>query len=306
MFFPIKADLDLQKIPIVSILICLLCVGVFLAQQSSHKEMASEITNFCNKNQDLSFKLALDSMYGKSGDYSCETLLYSFFEKGDPQKKINGLIKNSKQLSGFSKADSKSYVKNIIDEKIFHFELLKISDLTTEMLYYPESYDLGDMFRSSIAHADWSHLIGNLIFFFAFAATVELMLGFGQYFLLLALLAIGTGLSYSLVSIGNPEALPTLGLSGVVMGMIGVFAYLMPRVNIKCFIWIIIFVRFIRIPAWILAGWYIGWDIYGVFSSSETSNINFVAHLSGAFIGALFGLVFLRKEKKAFARDGEF
>ena len=306
MFFPIKADLDLQKIPFFSIIICILCVAIYVAQEASYKETTSEITKFCNENQDLSFKLALKSMYGGSENSACESLFYSFFEKGDAQSKIDVLIDESKKLAGFSKTDSKNYVKNIIDNKVWAFNLLRLSDLTTEMLYYPDSYDLGDMFRSSIAHADWSHLIGNLIFFFAFAATVELMLGVGRYFLLLAFLAIGTGLSYSLVSLGNPDALPTLGLSGVVMGMIGVFAYLMPKVNIKCFIWIIIFVRVIRIPAWILATWYIGWDLYGVFSSSDTSNTNFVAHISGAFIGALFGIVFLRKEKKAFARDGEY
>jgi membrane associated rhomboid family serine protease len=48
------------------------------------------------------------------------------------------------------------------------------------------------MLSAAVAHASWSHLIGNLIFFFAFAATIEILLGPLLYIGVLVILALGT------------------------------------------------------------------------------------------------------------------
>jgi len=39
----------------------------------------------------------------------------------------------------------------------------------------------------------------------------------------------------------------------------------------------------------LLAAWYIGWDIYEMNQLDNKSLINYVAHVSGAGIGAAFG-----------------
>jgi membrane associated rhomboid family serine protease len=155
------------------------------------------------------------------------------------------------------------------------------------------------MITAAFAHGSWDHLLGNLFFFFAFAASVEMILGMLSYVLIFATLAVGTHLSYSLAMMNVNDALPTLGLSGVVMGMIGVFVYLMPKINIRCFFWFFVIFRIVKAPAWLLAAWYVSWDIYALYFSEDQSAINFIAHLSGATIGFGLGLIFLveRKEK---------
>lgn len=170
-------------------------------------------------------------------------------------------------------------------------------------MYEPDSFKLKNMITAAFAHGSWSHVIGNLFFFFAFAAAVELALGIVAYTLIFLALAIGTHLAYSYSLYGVADALPTLGLSGVVMGMIGLFAYLMPTVKIRCFWWFIVFVRIFRVPAWILAAWYIGWDIYDLKHAGNHSGINFIAHVSGAGIGFSLGLLFFRKRRSKIQQE---
>jgi len=66
----------------------------------------------------------------------------------------------------------------------------------------------------------------------------------------------------------------TLGLSGVVMGMMGLFAYLL--------------------PGWILAVWYIGGDMFQLFSSDDHGAINVLAHVAGGISGFFYGFFFLK------------
>ncbi len=87
----------------------------------------------------------------------------------------------------------------------------------------------------------------------------------------------------------------TLGLSGVVMGMMGLFAYLLPKGKIRCYYWVVIFFGSVAIPAWALALWYIGGDIYTLFANTNHGVVNVMAHVTGGIAGYLFGIIFLQK-----------
>jgi len=62
-------------------------------------------------------------------------------------------------------------------------------------------------------------------------------------------------------------------------------------------------VRILRIPAWMLAAWYVGWDIYDLNHSANQSNINFIAHVSGAGTGFVLGLFFFRRRRTEIHRE---
>ena len=86
----------------------------------------------------------------------------------------------------------------------------------------------------------------------------------------------------------------TLGLSGVVMGMMGAFAYLLPSGKIRCYYWFVVIFGSIAIPAWAIAIWYIGGDIYKLFTAESHGVVNVMAHVTGGVAGYLFGVIFLR------------
>lgn len=300
-FFPYRAEVELLKLPILTILTIIICIITLYMQESSAQNTQRLVTNFCEQNDDVSFRMNLKKVTGQSSQYACEELLYMRLFDAEADAKFERMIVESDTVAGFSSSDSDQYLRDFFSERFYSFDNLQTSDLTANIAYYPNKISIARMFSATIAHADWSHLIGNLFFFFAFAATVEAVIGSGRFLMLYAVLAVGTALLYSLFTMADGQPAPTIGLSGVVSGMIGAFAYLMPKVHIKCFFWFLVFIRFFSIPAWILAVWFFGWDLYGQMTMSETSNVNFIAHLSGAVIGFFFAALFLRKIKEEVA-----
>ena len=155
------------------------------------------------------------------------------------------------------------------------------------------------MVSAVFAHAGFWHLLGNLVFFMAFAPALEILVGSSpRHIGLMLFVALVTGISYSLWTVINAaEPVPTLGFSGVVMGVIGLSAYLMPQARIRVFCWLLIWKIFF-VPAWILAVIYIGLDAWHMFSSQDFGGINLVAHVSGGLAGYAYGFLWLKDRKQ--------
>ena len=92
--------------------------------------------------------------------------------------------------------------------------------------------------------------------------------------------------------------MPSLGLSGVVMGMMGMFAYLMPHARIRVFFWFFTIIKIFFIPAWILALWYIGMDTLDMLFSDDYGGTNLIAHVSGGFGGYILGYILLKDQRE--------
>ncbi len=155
------------------------------------------------------------------------------------------------------------------------------------------------MVSSSLAHGNWFHLFGNLIFFMAFTPALEVLVGHRWRFVsILFFISIVTGISYSLSVTGSQSPLPGLGLSGIVMGMIGLSAFLMPRAKIRVFCWYIVFWKVFYVPAWILAVAYIGYDFCILLIADDFHGINIIAHVSGGLAGYIYGFLWLKPRRE--------
>lgn len=172
--------------------------------------------------------------------------------------------------------------------------------ITPSLLYYPQSWNPITMLTSSIAHSGPLHLVGNLVFFLAFAPALEILVGSRlRYLSIMLFISFVVGVSYSISTvIGMGESLPTLGLSGIVMGMIGLSAYLMPKARIKVFWWFFVFWKTFLVRAWVLAVIYIGFDVWEMFAAENYYGINVVAHVAGGFAGYLYGYLWLKERRE--------
>lgn len=314
LFFPFRVDLNFNRLPLLTILICLIAIYTFIQQGVSSKNIETATAKFCELQLDRTFWFVirkvsmLDHQNTTKGNnkkineiykMECSDVFYNIHTSKYPNSVIDEYIRRLDVEAIRGDAIDIIYIRGMLDEKYREFRLGDVeNDLTAQLMYEPHSYNLVNMITAAFAHASWDHLLGNLFFFFAFAASIEMILGILRYVLIFGSLAIGTHLSYSLAMMNINEALPTLGLSGVVMGMIGVFVYLMPKINIRCFLWFFVLFRIVKAPAWLLAAWYVSWDLYALYFSEDQSAINFIAHLSGATIGFGLGLIFLVERKE--------
>jgi membrane associated rhomboid family serine protease len=104
-------------------------------------------------------------------------------------------------------------------------------------------------------------------------------------------MAIVTSVAYS-HSVSADAALPSIGLSGVAMGMMALLTTMLPRARIWCFFWFLFWFRRFRLPVLVIASWHIGWNIYELSHNDPLSHINYMAHVSGAATGVALGIFY--------------
>jgi len=153
------------------------------------------------------------------------------------------------------------------------------------LAFHPDQLDPLKMFTSVFTHADFWHLVGNLFFFYCFARTLEAELSFVGYLLAFMVFVLITNLAFAATA---PLPIPTLGLSGVVWGFMGIFLLRYPRENIECWV---LFLGKVNVPAALFILCFLAFDIIA-FRSSAALGVNYAAHFSGFIAGALFKLLF--------------
>jgi len=286
---PYNTHLRFTQFPWVTFLIIVLCLVIFLLQMTNEHKIERLVYEYCKDIRSVqSNNKRLDIL--RQGN--CDQVLFYFHqrEKHGAFEHIDTFNqKNDIHLSGSEKQKQLELLKKHLEE----FRSEAPESFTGKLYYYPDVLNPMRMLASSVAHGGFWHIFYNLIFFLAFAPAIEIIIGRSlTYLSILTGITFITGISYSLyVFMDQSTPIPSLGLSGVVMGVIGLSAYLMPRARIKMFIGIKTFL----IPAWIVAIWYIGGDIGTMLSQDSMGGVNLIAHISGGVGGYFLGYIFLKE-----------
>lgn len=143
---------------------------------------------------------------------------------------------------------------------------------------------------SFFLHAGLAHLLGNLYFFVVFGDNVEDHLGKGKFLLLLLLATVAGDVIHIL---GDPSsAVPAVGASGGISGVLAYYAVKFPRARLGFMYILFVYIRWIRIPAFVLFGFWIVLQMFGAMAQVEGfSNVSYLAHLGGVGVGIIFALL---------------
>lgn len=296
-FFPYRADIDLQKWPLLTLLLVVACLSVFYLQMVNQQRVERAAHAFCEDKQPRSFRLAINAIYGNASPRHCLEILFGMHVAKAREEFLSKRVSHARPLAGMNAEASAAYLSRAVNENYRRFTVSVPADLTHSLWYYPDSWNVFRMLTAAVAHGSWTHVLGNLVFLFAFAATLEMILGGVVYVIVLLALAVLSHSVYSVAVIAVNDALPTVGLSGVVYGVMGLFAFFLPRTRIRCFAWLVVFFKRFSLPAWTLVGGFVGVDVYHLFAEPGGSTINFAAHVGGAAFGYLIGVVFLRTKR---------
>jgi len=292
LFLPYKLDVSLYRIPYLTILACLICVVTFLFQLRSDARFTDHLQTYCARDLDANLRAMLASTSDATLGLGCESLFMTLRESKDRDAMFSRFAGDVHNLDFYrDKAADLKYKEDSLRSAYAEFESLVPRELTDKLAYRPDGYNVIAMVTSTFAHSSWDHLLGNLFFFFIFAACVESVLGPMQFFISFMVMTFATSLAYSHSS--DPgDALPTIGLSGVVMGMMVLLTTLLPQARIWCFFWFLLIVRRFTLPVLVIVAWYVGWNIYDLYHHDASSRINYMAHVSGAITGFALGLLY--------------
>jgi membrane associated rhomboid family serine protease len=295
LFLPYRVDLELYRLPFITIIICLVCLLVYFNQSRNERLVVETAQATCFYNGDTNWLMVLGKSMGHNDPEACLEMMWKIHSADDQKKQIAEFAEQGKHIGGVTKEYSRQYKAEVIANRYRDFKMRVPVYKTQQLWYEPASWDVVSMVTAAFAHGSWPHVIGNLFFFVAFATTIEVILGPALFLTVILSLALGTHAFYSVAMLGVSEPAPTVGLSGVVMGVMALFTFFLPQGRIRCFLWAFVFVRRFALPAWLLVFWYVGWDVYALFTEGERSNINLIAHVSGAAIGYLLGVLFFRR-----------
>ncbi len=300
--------MDTQKrgLPVFTVLICLVCLFVYWQQYSVDKRHNDAVAEFCSEPIDANTQAIHQRIANAFPGVGCRVIYDTLRRAASAPEQLRVIVENIEPLRLFADlGDDRAYMFSRIADRYQRYQIRVPAALTSELAYDPADPNLWRMVTATFSHGDAMHLLGNLLFFFVFAASVELIVGNFVFAAFIAVATVVTSLGYSYAMLGVPEALPTVGLSGVVMAAVAALGVLVPRAQIRCFFWFLVIVRVFRLPAWLLALWYVGWDLFDMNRFGAVSYINYSAHVSGAVLGLLFGLVCLLAIRPSIERATE-
>ena len=298
MFLPVKPDFRLTRFPILTITVCMICVLVFSSQLSAQFEYDEAVSRYCEKPRSRIEQMVLGEIASLHQLAFCDDIPFILMHAEDEAETLDQLIGGLRPLAGFDAIDSHEYVSQMLKEEVRDYRRSVPPDPNDGLAYYSDSWNPVTMITSAFAHGGWGHIIFNLVFFVAFGLTVEMLIGRTPFIAVILLIALINGVFTSLSAMGTGVAVSSVGLSGVVMGMIGLSAWLLPRGRIRCYYWFIVVFGSVAVPIWVLAAWYIGGDLYALFAFDDHGAINIMAHVTGGIAGYLFGMVFLRQARQ--------
>lgn len=159
------------------------------------------------------------------------------------------------------------------------------------------------LITSMFMHAGWMHIIGNMVFLWAFGPPIEDAMGRAAYLLFYL-----TGGITSMLAqvVGDPHStIPCLGASGAIAAVMGAFIVTFPRDRIRTLLFFLIIIRVTYIPAVFLIGFWFLTQIlnFGMVAEVRTGGVAYLAHIGGFLFGMATARVFEDPHRIALRRS---
>lgn len=199
----------------------------------------------------------------------------------------------SRRPEGFPIITASIIAINVV---VFIFELTGGESFVTHWSVVPADIVSGHHWITIVTamfmHASWSHILGNMVFLWAFGPEIEEAMTPSRYaiFYLLGGLAAMLGQ----IAASPSSTVPCLGASGAIAAVMGAFLVTFPHDNIRTLFFFGFFVRVTAVPAVILIGlWFVVQLLsLGTIADVQSGGVAYMAHIAGMIFGAVTARLF--------------
>ncbi len=191
----------------------------------------------------------------------------------------------------------------IINVIVFILELTNGDAFVTTWSLVPADVSAGHhlitILTAMFMHASWSHIIGNMVFLWAFGPEIEDAMGPWRY----SVFYLIGGVVAMLVQVAfDPHStVPNLGASGAIAAVMGGFLVTYPRDQIRTLLFLFVFVRVTYISAALLiAIWFVLQLLsIGSVATAQAGGVAYLAHVGGFIFGAVAARLFENPQRIA-------
>jgi len=183
-----------------------------------------------------------------------------------------------------------------VNALVFLLELIRGEAFVTTWSVKPADIVAGHhlitILTAMFMHASWSHILGNMVFLWAFGPEVEDLMHPRRY--LVFYLLGGLAATAAQVAADPSSTVPNLGASGAIAAVMGAFLVTYPRDRIRSLLVIFVFVRTAYIPAALLIGvWFLTQFVnLGAVAQQPAGGVAYAAHVGGFIFGAVTARLF--------------
>jgi membrane associated rhomboid family serine protease len=149
---------------------------------------------------------------------------------------------------------------------------------------------------SMFMHGGWMHIIGNMVFLWAFGPAIEDAMGHLRYLVFYLLGGVVAALAQ--IAAASTSTVPSLGASGAIAAVMGAFLITYPRDRIRTLLFLGWFIQVTVLPASLLIGI---WFVIQLFSqvgsvvttqSGQSGGVAYMAHIGGLIFGFVTARLF--------------
>jgi len=157
------------------------------------------------------------------------------------------------------------------------------------------------LFTSMFLHGGWAHLGGNMLYLWIFGDNIEKVLGSVRYLIFYLTCGVAAGFAHILTA--SHSAVPTVGASGAISGVLGGYLLLFPRNKVR----VMSRGGLIAVPAFVMLGmWILLQLVSGVGAIAQTEQtgggVAYMAHVGGFVAGmVLVKLMAIGRTRPAYA-----
>ena len=157
-----------------------------------------------------------------------------------------------------------------------------------------------NVITSMFLHGSWMHLLGNMWFLWLFGNNIEDSMTRPRF--LAFYLFTGLAAALAQVAADPSSAVPMVGASGAISGVMGAYLVLFPRVRVFTILPLGFFITTVALPAWAMLLYWAFLQFAGGLTSifaEQTGGVAFWAHLGGFIAGVVLIKVFEQDHRVA-------
>lgn len=154
----------------------------------------------------------------------------------------------------------------------------------------PRRFEFVDLFTSMFLHGGWLHVLGNVWFLWIFGDNVEDILGHSKFLFFYLFCGLAGGLAHVFF---NPDsALPAIGASGAISGIMGAYLLRFPQSRVHTLLFFFVFATTMEVPAILMIGYWFVVQLFSGFGSLAASGAPkggtaWFAHIGGFVTGMI-------------------
>jgi membrane associated rhomboid family serine protease len=173
-------------------------------------------------------------------------------------------------------------------------------EVTGRMLEGPDPCQLGGVTWAAVVtsmfmHGSWIHLVSNMMFMWVFGNNIEDSMGHIRFLIFYFLCGFAAAAAH--VGLNASSAIPTVGASGAISGILGAYILLYPQVRVHVFFppfWILPMRAYVVLGYWIVIQILMGLAERG--AGGGGGGVAVWAHIGGFFAGLILVNLFRRPQ----------